>query len=115
GRVGDSETMAPSDARRAIPRFQRENFASNRGLVGALERIAAAHGCTPAQVALAWLLARNIVPIPGTKRLACLDENLGAADIALSEAETAALEQAFVPDVVAGSRCSEAAMRYIEA
>lgn len=117
GHVGSPESLAPNDARRAIPRFQRENFESNRGLIAILERIAAARGCKPGQVALAWLLTcrDNVVPIPGTKRLAYLDDNIGAAGIGLTDVEAAALDEAFAPDRVAGPRCSEASMRYIDA
>jgi aryl-alcohol dehydrogenase-like predicted oxidoreductase len=117
GHVGGSESLAPNDARRAIPRFQGEHVAANRALVSEIEHIAAAHGCKPGQVALAWLLQRRdtIVPIPGTKRLAYLDENLGAATLALTDAETSALDSAFAPDRIAGPRLSPASMRYIDA
>ncbi len=109
--------MAPTDARRAIPRCQGENVVANRALVTEIERIAAAHGCKPGQVALAWLLQRSdtIVPIPGTKRVAYLDENLAAAALALTDAETAALDSAFAPDRIAGPRLSPASMRFIDA
>jgi len=117
GSVGDSDCLAANDARRTIPRFQPDNFASNRDLIGLVARIAAARRCTPAQIALAWLLARGdgVVPIPGTKRLAYLEENLGAVDVALSRAEADELTAAFEPGRVAGQRCSEASMRYIDA
>jgi aryl-alcohol dehydrogenase-like predicted oxidoreductase len=81
--------------------------------IGAVERIAAACRCTPAQLALARLLARTdgIIPMPGTKHLAHLGENLGAAGVALTVADIAAPGQAFAPDLVAGHCCSEASMR----
>jgi aryl-alcohol dehydrogenase-like predicted oxidoreductase len=117
GSVGDPDNLPANDARRSIPRFQRDNFAVNRDLVGLVERIASARRCTPAQVALAWLLARanGVVPIPGTKRIACLDENIGAVDVALTGAEADELAAMFGPDRVAGRRCSDASMRHIDA
>ena len=78
-----------------------------------VEEIARAKGVTPAQLALAWLLARgeDIVPIPGTKRAAYLQENLGALDVTLDAADQARLEEAMPPDAAAGTRYPEAQMR----
>ena len=82
-------------------------------LVDLLKRIAEKIGATPAQIALAWLLARKpwIVPIPGTRRKANLDENLGALTVTLGAAELAAIEAVFAPGAVAGARYPEAMLR----
>jgi aryl-alcohol dehydrogenase-like predicted oxidoreductase len=86
--------FADDDFRRTLPRFQRENLERNLETVGAVREIAAAHGATPGQVALAWLLARgeDVVPIPGTKRVRYLEENAGALDVTLTPAELARLD-----------------------
>jgi aryl-alcohol dehydrogenase-like predicted oxidoreductase len=90
--------LAPDDFRQAVPRFNTENSAHNVALLGAVRQVAAAHGCTPGQVALAWLLRQSevhglaVVPIPGTRRLSRLEENAGAAEIELTDADLAALE-----------------------
>ncbi|MBU6498755.1 MAG: aldo/keto reductase [Rhodospirillales bacterium] len=105
--TGAFRSPADIDGRRAShPRFQGENFAANRRLVGHIEALAAAKGCTPAQVALAWLLAQgeDVVAIPGTRYPARLDENLGALAVGLTPAELAALAAAFPPGAAAGTR-----------
>jgi aryl-alcohol dehydrogenase-like predicted oxidoreductase len=101
--------LIPSDRRHAHPRFQEGNFEQNLALLGPIQAIAQAKGCTMAQVALAWLLRRgpDIVPIPGTKRRTYLEQNIAALDIKLSAAETAALEQAFPTGIAAGLRYPE--------
>ena len=98
-----------SDYRRFSPRFQGENFARNLTLVDRITEIAAAKHCTPSQLALAWVLAQgeDIVPIPGTKRRKYLEENAAAVDIALSDVEVKALEQAFPAQAAAGLRYPE--------
>ncbi len=77
------DDFAPDDFRRHAPRFQGENFQRNLDLVQEVRELAAAKGCTPGQLAIAWLLAQgaDIVPIPGTKRMRYLEENLGAVDV----------------------------------
>jgi len=94
------------DRRRDMPRFQGENFDTNIRLVNALRGIAARRGVTPAQLALAWVLAQgqDIVPIPGTKRRKYLEENVAAAEIKLSESDLREIGTAFPADAVAGTR-----------
>ncbi len=91
GAYRSPDDFAESDSRRSgrFPRLAGGNFERNRALVGALEEVAAAKGCTPAQLALAWVLARgdDVVPIPGTRRQRYLEENLGALDVELSAEE----------------------------
>jgi len=109
------EDFAEDDYRRRHPRFQGDNFARNLALVDRVRALAAEKGCTPSQLALAWVLGRgdDIVPIPGTKRRAFLDENAAAAAITLSAADRAALEQAFPHNIAAGARYSEAMLRLV--
>jgi aryl-alcohol dehydrogenase-like predicted oxidoreductase len=105
--TGTLRTPADIDGRRAAhPRFQGENFLHNRALVERIEALAAAKGCTPGQIALAWVLAQgeDVVVIPGTRRIDRLDENLGALDVALSTAEVAALSHAVPKGAAAGTR-----------
>lgn len=103
------DALIEKDRRREHPRFLPENINKNNELLKALEVIASAHKATPAQVALAWLLARgnDIVPIPGTKRRKYLEENLAAAALSLSAAELTQLSAAFPPGVTAGTRYPE--------
>jgi aryl-alcohol dehydrogenase-like predicted oxidoreductase len=103
------DALIPKDRRREHPRFDPANIERNVKLLEPLEEIARAHGCKPAQVALAWLLARgeDIVPIPGTKRREYLEQNVAAAELKLTAAEMQKLEQAFPPGVTAGTRYPE--------
>ena len=103
------------DRRGQHPRFTAENFSRNRELVGRIEAIAAEKRCTPAQLALAWLLAQgpDIVPIPGTKRRERLDENIGALAVRLSPADVARISAAVPPGAAAGTRYPEALMKAI--
>ena len=103
------DALLPKDRRRDHPRFESSNIERNRELLEPLEAIAASKGCTPAQVALAWLLAQpgDVVPIPGTKRRGYLEENSRAIEIALTQQEIAALSDAFPLDVTAGTRYPE--------
>ncbi|QSQ21068.1 aldo/keto reductase [Pyxidicoccus parkwayensis] len=100
------EDLAQDDYRRNSPRFQGENFTRNLELVAHIERLAKQKNCTPAQLALAWVLARgkDIVPIPGTKRRKYLDENLGALNVKLTEKDLAEIEAIAPPGVAAGER-----------
>jgi aryl-alcohol dehydrogenase-like predicted oxidoreductase len=105
GKIDDSATFTSNDNRGALPRFQPEALKANRGIIALLERIGASKGGTPAQIAIAWLLAQVpwIVPIPGTTKLYRLDENLGAADVVLSKAEIADINSAVdALDIVGG-------------
>ena len=109
GTIKSLDALLPKDRRREHPRFAAENLARNVDLLQPLERIAAVHKVAAAQVALAWVLAQgeDIVPIPGTKRRSYLEKNAAAAEIRLSDAEIAALNRAFPPDVTAGTRYPE--------
>ncbi len=113
GRITAESDLPADDRRRQHPRFQEGNFAHNRRLVARVEEIARAKGVTPAQLALAWLLARgeDIIPIPGTKRAAYLEENIGALDVTLDATDLAHLEEAMPPNAAAGTRYPEAQMK----
>ena len=106
GEIRSFEDFSDDDYRRRQPRFQGENFARNLALVDAVRSVADANGVTPAQLALAWVLARgeDIVPIPGTKRRRYLDQNISALEIVLSAADLAAIDAAFPAGAVAGTR-----------
>jgi aryl-alcohol dehydrogenase-like predicted oxidoreductase len=112
GRIKTPDDLAADDFRRNSPRFQGENFQRNLDLVAAVERMAKAKGCTAPQLALAWLLAQgdDIVPIPGTKRVRYLEENVGALEVKLTRADLAALEAAFPKNAAAGTRYTDAGM-----
>jgi aryl-alcohol dehydrogenase-like predicted oxidoreductase len=103
------DALLPSDRRRDHPRFSVENINKNSNLLKPVEAIAAAHHCTPAQIALAWLLAQgtDIVPIPGTKRRAYLEQNCAALEIKLNADEVKRLSDAFPLNVTAGTRYPE--------
>ena len=106
GAVTGREGITPGDWRANNPRFGEENLARNRTLLRPLEEVAQAHGKTPAQVALAWVLSRgeNVIPIPGMKRRTHLDENVAAVDIELTPEELTRLDAAFPPGAAAGDR-----------
>lgn len=106
GQFRSPEDFAPDDFRRHSPRFQGENFDRNLQLVDRVKELADAKGCTPGQLALAWLLAQgeHIVPIPGTKKVNRLRENLGAADVELSAEDLARLDELAPAGVAAGAR-----------
>jgi aryl-alcohol dehydrogenase-like predicted oxidoreductase len=105
-RPGD---LVEKDRRHDHPRFHQENLAHNRPLLDPLQSISKECGCTPAQVALAWLLSRgdDIVPIPGTKRRGYLEENVKALETSLTQAQLDRLEAVFRPGVAAGTRYPE--------
>jgi aryl-alcohol dehydrogenase-like predicted oxidoreductase len=115
GQFKRPEDLASDDTRRMMPRFQGENFARNLELVAKVEDIAHAKGCTPAQLALAWVLSkgRDIVAIPGTKRRQYLDQNLGALEISLTAQDQATLDGAVPPGAAAGQRYGEPGMRTV--
>lgn len=110
GTVSTTTEFSPGDIRNSIPRFSEENRAANQALVDLIAQVATAHEATAAQVALAWLLAQrpSIVPIPGTRRLQRLEENLGAVRLDLSADDVAALGEAATRVGVAGARYNEA-------
>ena len=115
GAIQSTERLDARDTRRQHPRFQALD--TNLRLVAALTEIAQARGCTPAQLALAWLLGRDphIVPIPGTRRIERLDENAAAAAIVLGDAERQAIEQALAQCAVVGTRYPAAGMALVNA
>jgi aryl-alcohol dehydrogenase-like predicted oxidoreductase len=115
GQIRKFEDFEPGDYRRNSPRFQGENFQKNLDLVIRIETLAKAHGCTPSQLALAWVLAQgtDLVPIPGTKRRDRLDENLGALDQTLTPSELEELNNLFPPGSAAGTRYPEAMMHLV--
>ena len=106
GQIKSPDDFAPDDFRRTGPRFQGENFQKNLELVREVETIAADKGCAPAQLALAWLLAQgdDLVPIPGTRRVRTLEENIGALDVVLTQEDLDRLEEAFPMGAAAGAR-----------
>jgi aryl-alcohol dehydrogenase-like predicted oxidoreductase len=114
GQIRRFEDLAPDDYRRLSPRFQGENFQRNLDLVAQVRAIAVAKGCTPGQLALAWVLARgnDIVPIPGTKRRGYLEENVGALGVVLTAEDLRRIDEV-AP--AAGLRYPEAMMAFVNA
>lgn len=112
GRFRRLEDLPADDWRRSNPRFQGENFQRNLDLVARIEELARSKGCTPSQLALAWVLAqgRDIVPIPGTKRVRYLEENAAAAAIRLTNDDLAAIDAAAPAGVAVGERYPAAGM-----
>ena len=115
GRFQNFDELAENDWRRGHPRFQGENFAKNMALVERLKEVAAQKGCTPAQLALAWILNRHddVVPIPGTSSIKRLEENAAAVDIALSDADLARIEEASPKGATVGERYNATMIRLI--
>lgn len=115
GKVGTDTKFAQNDIRSTLPRFQGDAFAANQQLVQALSDFAAEKVCSPAQLALAWLLAKKpwIVPIPGTTRAERLQENNGAVEIQLNPADMQRIEDIFQTWPVKGERYREAAMKLV--
>jgi aryl-alcohol dehydrogenase-like predicted oxidoreductase len=113
GQIRRFEDLAPDDFRRALPRFQGENFGKNVELVERVGEIAQRKGITAGQLALAWVLAQGeeIVAIPGTTRRSHLEENIGALDVELSEGDLAAIQDAMPVDAINGLRYPDAGMR----
>ena len=112
GEIRSIDDLAPDDFRRSNPRFSGENFGKNLELVEAVKAIAADRGVTAAQLALAWVLAQgdHLVPIPGTRRLRTLEENVAAVDVELSAEDLARIEAVFPKGAAAGTRYPEAGM-----
>jgi aryl-alcohol dehydrogenase-like predicted oxidoreductase len=113
GRFQQLSDIAEDDRRRQHPRFQAQHFDHNRKLVLRLEEMAAEKGCRPSQLVLAWLLAQgpDILPIPGTKRIAYLEENLGALDVQLSPDDLHRIDEAMPAGAAAGLRYPEPQMK----
>jgi aryl-alcohol dehydrogenase-like predicted oxidoreductase len=116
GKIDETTTFDSSDFRNTVPRLSPENRKANQALVDLLGRIAAKKRVTPAQIALAWLLAQKpwIVPIPGTTKLHRLEENLGAAAVELNEGDLREIENAADQIPVHGARYSESSQRMID-
>ncbi|RYE97549.1 MAG: aldo/keto reductase, partial [Oxalobacteraceae bacterium] len=112
GEIRTPEDFAPDDYRRNSPRFQGENFARNIALVDKVRELAHEAGCTPGQLALAWVLAQgpDIVPIPGTKRRKYLEQNVEAVDLDIGPSQLTELEAIFPRGAAAGTRYPEAQM-----
>jgi aryl-alcohol dehydrogenase-like predicted oxidoreductase len=115
GQIKRFEDLPEDDYRRISPRFQGENFQRNLVLVERVEEIAREKRCTPAQLALAWVLAQgdDIVPIPGTKRRRYLQENVGALDVALTSKDLARIDEVAPHEAVAGARYPDWAMEMV--
>ena len=116
GAVKRAEAYPQDDWRRNDPRYQGENFDANVRATSAVQAVAKTVGATPAQVALAWLLEKgeDIVPIPGTKRRAHLEENMAAASVRLDASQMMQLDAAMRPGTIAGPRYSEKVMAIID-
>jgi len=116
GRIRSVQDLAPDDYRRTSPRFQPGNLERNLVLVQRIEELSREKGCTPAQLALAWVLHRgqDVVPIPGTKRCSYLEENLRALEVELTAADLARLDEAIPPGAAVGDRYPPAAMRALD-
>ena len=115
GRLQRFEDLAEDDWRRTVPRFQGANFAKNLALVARIEQLARQKGCTTSQLALAWVLAQGpeIIPIPGTKRLQYLEENVGALEVRLSPDELGQIDAVFPLNAAAGERYTPEMMRLV--
>jgi aryl-alcohol dehydrogenase-like predicted oxidoreductase len=115
GKIREAERLSASDHRRRMPRYQPENFARNLKLLQTLDELAMIKDCTPAEIAIAWVLAQGIeiVPIPGTKRISYLEENAKAAEISLSTEEIGRLNHAFPPGIAAGDRYPAAMLKRV--
>jgi aryl-alcohol dehydrogenase-like predicted oxidoreductase len=116
GQIKKLDDLPEDDWRRHSPRFQGDNWQHNWGLVTEIQEIAAEKGCTPSQLALAWVLAQgaDIVPIPGTKRQSYLKENLSALDLRLTQEDLQRIDKIAPRDVATGSRYPEAGMRLVD-
>jgi aryl-alcohol dehydrogenase-like predicted oxidoreductase len=113
GQIRTPEDLDPDDWRRQAPRFQGANFQRNLDLVARVGEIARRKGCTPGQLALAWVLARghDVVPIPGTKRRHWLEENVAAEAVTLTLGDLAEIDEALPAGAAAGERYAETGMR----
>ena len=115
GQIQRFEDLSENDYRRTSPRFQGENFAKNLDIVARVKELASHKGCTPAQLALAWVLAQgeDLVPIPGTKQRKYLEENLESLKVVLSPQELQAIDAAFPSGLAAGGRYPESMQKFV--
>ena len=113
GTIKTTDALGEKDGRRNMPRFKPENISHNAALLASLEAMARDKGVTVSQLALAWLQAQgqDIFPIPGTKRVAYLEQNVAALQVALTPSEAQALAQGFAQGAAAGTRYPEPAMK----
>jgi len=116
GKIDETTTFDPSDFRNTVPRFSAENRKANQTVVDLVKRIAAEKRATPAQIALAWLLAQKpwIVPIPGTTKLHRLEENLGAVDVKLTADDLREIDEASSRIEIQGARYGEGSQRMVD-
>lgn len=116
GQIKQLSDLSDDDSRKNYPRFQEENFAKNLKLIEQISKMAREKGCTPAQLALAWLLAQgdDIIPIPGVKRRKYLDENIESVNIELSASDVKRINEMARPDTVHGARYTESMMRLVD-
>jgi aryl-alcohol dehydrogenase-like predicted oxidoreductase len=112
GQIKKFDDLTADDRRRIFPRFQGENFQKNLDLVARFEEMAKKKGCTPGQLAIAWVIAQgdDVVAIPGTKRIRYLDENLGALHVRLTKDDLASIDAAFPAGSASGQRYTEQGM-----
>lgn len=117
GEIKKFEDLAADDFRRNSPRFQGDNFQKNLNIVEKIKDLAESKGCTISQLALAWVMAQgeHIFPIPGTKRLKYLEENVGALDVKLSQEDLQEIDKLAPKGVAAGMRYAEGGMKYVNA
>jgi aryl-alcohol dehydrogenase-like predicted oxidoreductase len=106
GQITSTDDFPEGDFRKFLPRFRGDSFETNIALVDRVRSLAEAKGCTPGQLALAWVLSRgdDVVPIPGTKRRTYLAENVAALEVELTASDLAAVEAVFATGVVSGDR-----------
>lgn len=111
----NTEQLAKDDFRRTVPRFKGEYWKNNQAIVNEFAALAQQKGCTPAQLALAWVLAQgeDIIPIPGTKKRKYLEENAGAVDVVLSGADLSAIDSILASHPDIGARYGEGAMKLV--
>ncbi|SCX28666.1 General stress protein 69 [Agrobacterium sp. DSM 25558] len=116
GAIQDRESLGPDDFRRTLPRFEAANLSANRPLLDTLGTMAADKGITPAQLALAWVLHQGdfIVPIPGARKIRHLEDNAGAATVALSAEDLAAIERAMPKEAISGDRYTAEALALVD-
>jgi aryl-alcohol dehydrogenase-like predicted oxidoreductase len=115
GKIDENTTFAPNDFRNTVPRFSEENRKANQAIVERIAAFAESKRATPAQIALAWVLAQHewIVPIPGTTKLHRLEENLGAVKVELTQDDLRQLDQLTSQIQIQGNRYSEAAQKMV--